>query len=74
LRRAFAIAGVRTLVMSVWKIPDLLTRDLMIEFYHRVVAGESVARALRAAQQHVRRTASHPQGWAGLFCIGKPAE
>jgi tetratricopeptide (TPR) repeat protein len=73
LRRAFAIAGVGTLVMSVWKIPDLQTRDLMIEFYRRVAAGESFAQALRAAQRHVRETTPHPLDWAGLLCIGKPA-
>ena len=73
LRRAFAIAGAGTLVMSLWKIPDTETRDLMIEFYRRAAAGESFAQALRAAQRHVRETSPHPLAWAGLLCIGKPA-
>jgi tetratricopeptide (TPR) repeat protein len=73
LRRAFAIAGAGTLVMSLWKIPDTETRDLMIEFYRRAAAGESFAQALRAAQRHVRETSPHPLAWAGLLCIGTPA-
>jgi tetratricopeptide (TPR) repeat protein len=73
LRRAFAIAGAGTLVMSLWKIPDAETRDLMIEFYRRAAAGESFAQALRAAQRHVRETTPHPLAWGGLLCIGQPA-
>jgi hypothetical protein len=73
LRRAFAIAGAGTLVMGLWKIPDLQTRDLMIDFYRRATAGESFAQALRSAQRHIRETTPHPLGWAGLVCIGKPA-
>jgi len=71
LRRAFAIAGVSALVMSLWKIPDAQTRDLMIEFYRRSAAGDSFSRALRTAQLHVRHSSPHPRMWAGMHCIGQ---
>ncbi|MES2178302.1 MAG: CHAT domain-containing protein [Gemmatimonadota bacterium] len=70
LRRAFAIAGASALVMSVWKVPDEQTRDLMIEFYRRVSAGEACAQALSSAQRYVRAITPHPQAWAGFLCIG----
>jgi len=36
LRRAFAQAGVRSMVMSMWSVPDKETKELMIEFYKNI--------------------------------------
>jgi CHAT domain-containing protein len=40
LRRAFVLAGAQTLVMSLWKVPDEQTKDLMIDFYNGILAGK----------------------------------
>ena len=50
LRRAFVLAGAQTLVMSLWKVPDKQTKDLMIAFYTQLLAGKPKAEALREAQ------------------------
>jgi CHAT domain-containing protein len=39
LRRAFLLAGTKTLLISLWKVPDLQTRMLMEEFYRNVLQG-----------------------------------
>src|SRR5262249_43502771 len=50
LRRAFVLAGAKTLVMSLWKVPDRQTQELMELFYQNVLDGISRTDALRAAQ------------------------
>jgi len=63
LRRAFGIAGARSQLTSLWAVDDEATAALMIAFYERVRNGKGRARALREAQQVVRRSTGHPE-WA----------
>ena len=73
LRRAFVLAGARTLVMSLWSVPDEATRLLMEDFYRRLLAGEGRAEALRNAQLALRRKYPHPYYWGAFICHGDPA-
>jgi CHAT domain-containing protein/tetratricopeptide (TPR) repeat protein len=72
LRRAFAVAGARTLVLSLWKVPDLQTQLLMTAFYESLIAGNGRAAALRDAQRHVRTRYPSPLYWAAFICQGDP--
>jgi CHAT domain-containing protein len=72
LRRAFVLAGARTLVMSLWKVPDEQTRELMEEFYRRLLAGAPRADALREAQLVIRAKHPHPYFWGAFICQGDP--
>ncbi len=39
LRRAFTQAGTRSLVMSMWQVPDQERKELMVEFYKNLRSG-----------------------------------
>jgi CHAT domain-containing protein len=55
LRRAFIVAGAKTLVMSLWKVPDLATAFLMDRLYDNLLTrGLDRDLALRDAQQATR--------------------
>jgi CHAT domain-containing protein/tetratricopeptide (TPR) repeat protein len=72
LRRAFILAGAKTLVMSLWKLPDHETRELMTNFYHYLLEGSSRTDALRRAQLAMRETRPHPFYWGAFICQGNP--
>jgi CHAT domain-containing protein/tetratricopeptide (TPR) repeat protein len=72
LQRAFILAGARTVVMSLWEVPDDATCALMEDFYRRLTNGEPRAAALEAAQQDLRRTHPEPYFWGAFVCLGNP--
>jgi CHAT domain-containing protein/Tfp pilus assembly protein PilF len=50
LRRALVLAGSEAQVMSLWKVSDAGTRDLMLAYYTRLQNGEGRTEALRQVQ------------------------
>ena len=73
LRRAFVLAGAKTLVMSLWKVPDEPTRELMEDFYGRLLAGQGRAEALREAQLAMKAKYPDPYYWGAFICQGDPS-
>lgn len=74
LRRALAIAGAQTILMSLWAVDDEATRDLMIGYYRQMANGEGRVEALRTAQLGILRTKgrAHPFYWAAFLASGDP--
>ncbi len=77
LRRAFAIAGARTVIMSLWRVDDDSTRKLMRRLYElRHRRGLETAEALHRASLALlreRRAASistHPVFWGAFVASG----
>jgi CHAT domain-containing protein len=73
LRRALVLAGSESQVISLWRVPDVATRDLMVAYYQRLRAREGRADALRQVQLamlHGERTRVHPFYWAGFIESG----
>jgi CHAT domain-containing protein/tetratricopeptide (TPR) repeat protein len=72
LRRAFVLAGPKALVMSLWKVPDAQTCELMVAFHTRLLAGCPVDDALREAQKEMKKTHPDPYNWGAFICQGNP--
>jgi CHAT domain-containing protein len=72
LQRAFVLAGAQTLVMSLWKVPDEQTKELMIDFYNRLLSGKPRAEALREAQLAMKEKYPNPYYWGAFICQGNP--
>ena len=70
LQRAFKIAGARYLVMSLWRVPDLQTQELMTDFYRKwLLQNMTIPDAFRAAQKDMRDKYGHPFFWAGFVLV-----
>ncbi len=70
LQRAFKIAGAKTLVMSLWQVPDYQTQELMTVFYQKWLLGKlPVRQALQAAQKEMRDKGYEPYYWAGFVVV-----
>jgi MYXO-CTERM domain-containing protein len=72
LRRAFAVAGAETLVMSLWQVDDDATRDLMVGYYDGLARGGGRVEALRQAALALKRQPRYslPYYWAGFIVSG----
>jgi CHAT domain-containing protein len=76
LRRAFRLAGARTVIMSLWKVDDKATLDWMRRLYEGREAGLSTAEAVRKASLdslQERRTngrSTHPYYWGAFVAAG----
>jgi len=69
LQRAFKLAGVQTIVMSLWKVQDDTTAMLMTQFYTYLTNGMEKHQALWAAMMDVRKKYKDPYYWAGFVML-----
>ena len=72
LRRALLLAGAQTQLVSLWKVADAATQELMIDYYQRLLKGEGRSAALRTAQEAMMADLAHqhPYYWAAFIAIG----
>ena len=67
LARAFQIAGVNDVVMSLWNVDDEATRFLMTTFSRRIRSGDSAEGALQFAMTETRAVHPSPAKWASFL-------
>jgi len=74
LARAFAYAGAKSIVTSLWPVNDLKTKELMLLFYRSLKKGKAKDAALREAKLGFigmnKGGGANPYFWAGFIGIG----
>ncbi|MFN0015567.1 MAG: CHAT domain-containing protein [Saprospiraceae bacterium] len=74
LARAFAAAGAKSVVHSLWVVNDAATTRLMEEFYSALYGGAAKDEALQLAKRNFVSTSApryqHPFFWAGFIATG----
>ena len=72
LTRSLIYAGAPSVVVSLWSVNALSTKELMFEFYRLLKSGIDKATALQEAQKKImeREEWSHPYYWAPFILVG----
>ena len=71
LSRSIIAAGVPSVIVSLWSIPDAPTAELMIEFYQNFRKNPDKATALRQAMLTTKKKHPNPADWAAFTLIGE---
>jgi CHAT domain-containing protein len=77
LRRAFQVAGAKTVIMSLWPVEDETTRQWMATLYREhFLNGKDTGESVRAASLHILRErrakhqSTHPFYWGAFIAAG----
>lgn len=68
LQRAFKMAGVKNIIMSLWQVPDKETVEFMDLFYNKLITKKDARIAFNETQQEMRRKYD-PFFWAAFVLI-----
>jgi CHAT domain-containing protein/Flp pilus assembly protein TadD len=71
LSRALISAGVPSVIVSLWAVPDAPTSELMQSFYQNLENNPDKAQALRQAMLATMKTHPGPRNWAAFTLIGE---
>jgi tetratricopeptide (TPR) repeat protein len=71
LQRAFKVAGARSLIMSLWKVNDAATQELMVGFYRNWLGGKGKRTSFLQAQKELKARYPNPYYWGAFVMVGE---
>ncbi len=71
LQRSFLAAGADALVMSLWKVDDAATQELMRNFYANLVKLKNKRAAFKQAQLQLMKKYKEPYYWGAFVMMGQ---
>jgi CHAT domain-containing protein len=70
LQRAFQTAGAKAVLMSLWRVDDNATQQMMTFFYQKLFSSGSIQSAFKQAQLTLRKIYPDPYYWGAFVLIG----
>jgi CHAT domain-containing protein/Flp pilus assembly protein TadD len=70
LQRSFQVAGAKAVLMSLWKVSDEVTMELMTLFYQNLLMRGSISESFKQAQVSLRVKYSEPYNWGAFVLVG----
>ena len=70
LQRAIEIAGAHSVLMSLWKVNDEVTKEMMVLFYQNIFNGVDKFEALNLAQKKIKENHNNPYYWGAFILSG----
>ena len=68
LQRAFKMAGVKYIIMSLWQVPDKETSEFMTTFYNKLLKEKDIKKAFNQTQKEMRKKYD-PYFWAAFVLV-----
>ncbi len=70
LQRAFFVGGAESVVMSLWKVDDAATKDLMTTFYKEYLKSGNKRASFLNAQRKIKKKYKDPIYWGAFVMLG----
>lgn len=70
LQRSFLLAGTNSLLMSLWKVDDEATQELMVEFFRQWSTTKDKHVAFRNTQLAMMKKFNEPYFWGSFVMVG----
>lgn len=69
LQRSFTVAGAKTIIISLFKVSDEVTTELMKKFYEHWIATNNKQQAFITAKKEIMKTYKEPSLWGAFLMI-----
>ena len=70
LQRSFMQAGAKEVIISLWRVDDRLTKDLMVKFYQYLLQKKPANEALRLSQIDLMKKEPSRRVWGSFIIVG----
>lgn len=71
IQRGLRVSGAKTIVMSLWKVDDAATQELMSTFYKEWIATGNKHAAFSKAQNTLKKKYIYPYYWGAFIMVGE---